>query len=112
MRWLVPSALEAALLQVMHEVHGNAGFPRPQDVQVVQRENTGAGRYVDLVTSNAVGPRGRYYDMGGRYIAMPSVPHGLMAVCKVVNERAMQLEIVVYGVAEWDGDESVWAIVQ
>jgi hypothetical protein len=51
-----------------------------------------------------------HLDLGGKYIRMSGVPHGLMAVVAVRGGKPVQLEIVVYGDVSWDGLERTWAI--
>jgi hypothetical protein len=105
------SPLEAALVTVFHELYGDRGFPVASSVRVQRRENTGAGRYVDIVADNRVALDDGPVDLGGRYIKMSGVAIGLMAVAHIKNHRVHQIEIAVYGDAPWDGLEGNWSIV-
>ncbi len=109
---LDPTPLEAALLKVFHELYGVRGFPTPEQVRVRRRENTGAGRFVDLeaeVLDSELGDG--YLDLGGHFIEMEGIPNGLMAVVRITDGRPEQLEIAVYGNDPWDGQEREWSIV-
>jgi hypothetical protein len=104
------SPLETALATVFHELYGDKGFPAPNRIRVLRRENTGAGRYVDVDSDDHIALDDGYVDLGGRYIKMSEVPHGLMAVALIKNHRVRQIEIAVYGVFIWDGIERDWSI--
>ena len=104
------SPLEVAVLRVFHELYGYRGFPPPERVRVRLRENTGAGRYVDLDVEEGSQSDDGYLDLGGRFIEMKGVPNGLMAVVHVKGHRVDQLEIAVYGNDPWDGEEREWSI--
>ena len=111
MQVLDPTPLEAALLEVFHGLYGTRGFPSPERVRVRSRENTGAGRYVDLdveVVQSEL--EDGYLDLGGRFIEMEGIPNGLMAVVHIKDHRPDQLEIAVYGNDPWDGQEREWSI--
>lgn len=105
------SPLERALLEQFHDLYCTRGFPSPNEVQVLRRENTGGGRNVSLSAEATLTGDDGYLDMGGRFVEMEGVPHGLMAVVSIANSKVDQLEIAVYGDASWNGDESKWAIV-
>ena len=105
-----PTPLELALLSAFYELHAAVGFPDPSSVQVISRENTGAGRYV-MVNHRAGTLQDGYYDLGGRFIEMAGIPNGLMAVALVRKGKLETLEIAVYGGDGWDGQERQWAIV-
>lgn len=111
MRFLEPTPLESALLQTFHELYGALGFPSPKCMHVCRRDNTGAGRFVDL--DSEVGESeldDGYLDLGGRFIEMEGIPNGLMAVVRIKDRRPDQLEIAVYGNDPWDGEERPWFI--
>jgi hypothetical protein len=105
------SPLEAALLGAFHEIYKDRGFPSPHRVRVKRRENTGAGRYVDLDSTDATQLDDGYVDLSGRFIEMAGVPDGLMAVACIKDHRLQQIEISVYGEDSWDGEERDWRIV-
>jgi hypothetical protein len=110
MKLLDPSPLEAALLNAFYRLYGARGFPAPEKVRVRNRENTGAGRYVDLHVEVGSELDDGYLDLGGQFIEMEGVPNGLMAVVHVKDHRPNQLEIAVYGNDPWDGHERKWSI--
>lgn len=105
------SPLETAVVKVFHELYGDQGFPSPSEVRVKRRENTGAGRYVDVATEVRVDIDDGSVDLGGRFIEMSGVPNGLMAVAHIRNHEVQQIEIAVYGNDHWDGTERPWTIV-
>lgn len=111
MSYLDPTPLEAALLKEFHRLYGARGFPAPEQVRVRSRDNTGAGRYVDLVTEVMESELDNgYLDLGGHFIEMKGVPYGLMAVVYIKDHQPEQLEIAVYGNDTWDGQEHEWSI--
>jgi hypothetical protein len=108
---LSQTALESELLALFYELYGHQGFPPPQEIRVLSRENTGGGRYVELECRDDVKLHDVYLDMGGRYISMKSLPSGMMAVVQIKNHKVSLLELAVYGGDHWDGTEKDWAIV-
>lgn len=110
MKMLDPSPLERALLRTFHKLYGDRGFPAPDRIRVCSRENTGAGRYLDLHVEVETELDDGYLDLGGQFIEMEGVPSGLMAVVHVTDHRPDQLEIAVYGDDPWDGQERQWSI--
>ena len=110
MKMLDLSPLEVALLKAFHKLYGDRGFPAPDMIRVRNRENTGAGRYLDLHVEVDSQLDNGYLDLGGQFIEMEGVPNGLMAVVHVKDHRPDQLEIAVYGDDPWDGQERKWSI--
>ena len=110
MKMLDPSPLEVALLKAFHKLYGDRGFPAPDRIRVHNRENTGAGRYLDLHVDVDSQLDDGYLDLGGQFIEMEGIPNGLMAVVHVKDHRPKQLEIAVYGADSWDGQERKWSI--
>ena len=51
-----------------------------------------------------------YYDVGGKYIEIEGVPHGMMAVARVAGGMLVEIEMTVYGGYSWDGIERQWCI--
>jgi hypothetical protein len=103
--------MEATVLRAFHEIYRDVGFPPPEEIAVQRRENTGAGRYVDLDVMAEVNIADGYLDLPGRFIRMSGVPNGLLALVAVEGGRLRQLEFAVYGEDRWDGEERTWAIV-
>ena len=104
------SPLESALLTVFHSLNAARGFPPPDQFRILRRENTGAGRYVDVQVSADTQLEDGYIDLGGRFIEMDGIPHGLMAVMRIKDHRPTQIEIAVYGNHSWNGEETNWSI--
>ena len=104
------TALELALLAEFTSLHAVKGFPAPHSLSVAARENTGAGRYVILRCEMPCSMEDGYLDLGGKYIEIPGVPRGLMAVVRVVDGCPKEMEIAVYGDDSWDGKENQWSI--
>ncbi len=102
--------LEFALLAVFHELYADLGFPAPAHIRIVARNNTGGGRYTDLECNDTIQYSG-HLDLGGRFVTISGIPHGLMAVVRVYEHRLQDLELSVYGGYSWDGEERDWAIV-
>ena len=108
---LEPTSLESALFREFHVLYSQDGFPPPQEISILKRENTGAGRYLTLSSTRASGLEDGYLDLGGKFIEMQGIPNGMMAVAIIANGSVTQLEIAVYGGDPWDGSErSIWAI--
>lgn len=95
----------------MHRIYRDSGFPAAEFVSVRRRENTGAGRYVDLESAAELRVSDGYLDLGGSYIEMEGVSNGIMAVALVQSGRLTLLEFSVYGGESWDGDEREWRII-
>ena len=108
---LEPTPLETALLEEFHRLYGERGFPAPEAVRLLRRENTGAGRFVHLGVEDEMTREEGPLDLGGHYIEMKGVPYGLMALVHVRDRRPEYLEIVVYGNEGWDGVERAWSLV-
>ncbi len=111
MSTLPQSALEAAVLERLHELYRAKGFPRAESIRVLRRENTGGGRYVDLKCDVLVQLDDGYIDLGGSYIEMKGLPNGMMAVALIKDARVTTLEFTVHGGDPWNGEEEDWKIV-
>jgi hypothetical protein len=105
------SSLEKAMLDYFHQLYESNGFPPVSAIRVLQRKNTGGGRYVDLESNQKVQLDDGYIDLGGRFIEMKGIPNGMMAVVLVKDGRVRFLELAVYGGYFWNGDEREWKIV-
>ncbi len=105
-----PSPLEHAILAQYHKAYGVQGFPQPDTIEMLVRENTGAGRFVDLkapLTSIAEHACALPDDVT---VEMDGVENGLGFMLFVEEGRLDMLEL--YTVAgSWDGDERAWRIV-
>jgi hypothetical protein len=105
------SLLETAVFSRFHEIYGESGFPPPESISVMRRENTGAGRYVDLKSDACIQSNDGYLDLDGCFIEMKGVPNGVMAVVLVKDCHLVTLELTVYGGDSWNGNECEWKIV-
>ena len=105
------SDLERAVLLAMHTTNRDDGFPSPDEVEVLRRENTGGGRYVDLSTTDL--PRRPLTEsmLLNVLIEMEGLPNGLQAFGWLESGRLVQLEFCVIGRVSWDGVERPWRIV-
>jgi hypothetical protein len=100
--------MEAEILGVLAETHAEAGFPRPEQINVSGRENTGNGRYTDIWFEKAI-------DLVGPVeapvvIKLPQVRYGMAAIVFLRESRLSSLEIVVYGDDFWNGDETGYSL--
>jgi hypothetical protein len=107
---LQPTALESALLDTFHALYAKDGFPHPKQISLVSRDNTGAGRYVELSVSGSEMKHDGYLDLGGKFIEIEGVSDGMMAVVFITDGAPKILELTVYGGEGWDGIERPWAI--
>lgn len=105
------TAMETAVLAKLHDLYKADGFPEADSVRVLQRENTGGGRYVDIDADVEVLRDDGYLDLGGSFIEMSGIPSGMMAVVFLQGRRLRRLEFAVYGGDHWNGEEQVWKIV-
>lgn len=103
--------LETAVLDRFHQLYQAQGFPSADAIAVIQRQNTGGGRYVDLECAALLRLDDGYIDLGGSFIEMKGLPNGMMAVVLVKGGHPKTLEFTVYGGDSWNGEESDWRIV-
>lgn len=104
--------LERALLEGFFENYRAIGFPSPDQFQVVKRENTGAGRFVDVRVDRETQLKNEPLALDDRYVEVPNVPYGMTAVVFVDGHRPALLEICVCGDFLWNGDEEGWQIIK
>jgi hypothetical protein len=104
------SQMEQGVLGAFHDKFHMVGFPAPSKIAILARRNTGAGRYLDLESTSLLQVEDGYLDLGGRFLRIPGVENGLMAVVAVEGGQLRQLEISVYGEQPWDGSECGWTI--
>lgn len=108
---LTTTPMEHAVLECLYRIYYKQGFPSPDSFAVRNRQNTGGGRYVELVSNVAAKLKDGYIDLAGQFIEMRNLPSGMMAVALIKNGYVTALEFTVYGGDEWDGNESGWKIV-
>jgi hypothetical protein len=101
----VLTALERAIYECMRSAHPQMRLPSADHLVAKSRTNTGAGRCVKLWGISGVRPG--LIDMGGQYVEMHGVPHGLMAA----DTHESEMEIATYGIHDWDGTGLAWRIV-
>lgn len=101
--------LEQEVLRAFEAEFGGIGFPPPEAFMVTGRENTGAGRFTDLVSEAQVshkGPCGL-----SAIIQMDGLQHGLGALVFLSEGKPDALELHLWGDDAWDGVERPWKIV-
>lgn len=76
-----------------------------------ERVSTPIGRYVTLASNARLEMEADQLDLSGRYIEVPSVPPGVLAVVTVKGHRLASLELAAYGRETWSGEESGRKIV-
>lgn len=102
--------LETALLSRFHQLYQAKGFPCAEQVNILGRENTGGGRYVDIECDASVDVADGYLDLAEKFIEMEGLSNGMMAVVRVKRGRLSILELTTYGGESWDGKERAWRI--
>ncbi len=80
-------------------------------LQVIKRENTGAGRYVYLKDGREQHLPDGTYSAEGRMIEMAEVRNGLGFAIDVSGSRINYVELFTFGTEEWDGVERQWRVV-
>ena len=103
-----PSPLEQAILAKYHEAYSGDGFPSPDKINVLARENSGSGRFIDLsapltsIVSHACGlPQA---------VEMEGLEHGIGFVLFIEQGKLDMLELFTYE-ESWDGEERPWRLV-
>jgi hypothetical protein len=105
--------LEHAILERYHSAFAANGFPPPGEINVVGRENSGAGRFVTLESARMVSEKSRTLDLPPGHpdmIAMDGVPDGLGFVVFLNDGRLDFLELYTV-VGDWDGEERPWKMI-
>jgi hypothetical protein len=102
--------MEKGILSVFHDEYSGAGFPAADRIEVVCREETGAGRVIKICSQGSIALDDGYYDMAGKYIEIAEVSGGLMAIVSIAGSKLEKLEISTYGDAPWSGKEVCWTI--
>jgi hypothetical protein len=83
-----------------------------QDLEIISRDNTGVGRFVDLRHSSGRRLADGIYECRGHIVEMEGVDFGIdFAVC-VVEGRIDHLELVTCSPSGWDGVERPWKLVR
>lgn len=100
--------MEIDVLRVLAEMHAAVGFPRPEQINVSNRNNTGNGRYTGIWSEKAIDLVGPV--QAPIMIRLPQVRCGMAAMVFLQEGRLSLLEIVVYGDDYWDGDEKGYSL--
>ncbi|CAN0399016.1 unnamed protein product, partial [Phaeothamnion confervicola] len=104
--------LEYAILSEYYKAFSAQGFPSPDQIEVLERDNTGAGRFVELRPSIATKLQGSTCDLERlKAVEMDGVPLGLGWVLFMKNGSLECLELFTYG-GDWDGEERPWRLVE
>lgn len=103
------TALERVCIETVVAVH----WPQFEvaGLRVINRDNTGVGRYVYLLDANQQRLPDGVYEAGGRIIEMQGLPLGLDFALTVESGRLDFLEIVAPGSGGWDGSERPWQLL-
>jgi hypothetical protein len=104
--------LEHEILERYHGAYAAIGFPPPGEINVTQRENSGAGRFVTLTSSATVADDSRTLDLPPGQpdmIAMEGVAKGLGFVVFLKDGQLDFLELYTF-VGDWDGEERPWKL--
>lgn len=106
-----PTALERDLFELFFRRYKEAGFPKPDDIRVTSRENTGAGRFTHILHEGSIAyPDG---ELGlGKFsqLNMEGLEAGASFWIEVEKKKLTYLEIVVNGEESWDGSEGKWQV--
>ena len=106
---MTPTPLEIAILNEFYDAFKVGDFPPPDEIDVVSRENTGAGRFTELnckvktLLSQPCGPDIK--------IEMEGLRHGLGCLMFFEDGVPSSLELHIWGDDSWDGVERPWRIV-
>ncbi len=104
-----PTALEQAILEAYHRAFADRGFPRVESIEVLDRENSGAGRFVGLESSATIAIEERTCDVPF-HVQMDGVENYLGFVLFLKDGKLDWLEMFTY-VGSWDGEERPWRLV-
>lgn len=103
--------LEAELLRLFHERHRDKGFPPPKEVEVMGRQNTGFGRFVDLKANARVESEKRTLFIEKCDVLIPTLLNDhLFAIIFLKDHKISLLELSTNGEV-WDGNEEGYSII-
>ena len=103
-----PTPLEQAILQAYRDTFATKGFPAVDEIEVTTRENTGAGRFVELNSEVTTHLEGRTCDLP-LVVNMDGVEHGLGFVLFLDDGKLDMLELFTF-TGSWDGEERAWSL--
>lgn len=108
------SKLEAQILACVSEYNGWILNDDIEFIEVLSRDNTGAGRFVyfrsNIRQDKLPVPDG-VYSAGDKYIKCEELEYGLGFSVTIEKGAAVMIEIATYGNYSWDGDENKCSIV-
>jgi hypothetical protein len=93
-----------------YKAFGEEGFAAPDEIEVVRRENSGAGRFVELSAPQPTQLAGRICDLP-LLVEMEAIEGGLGVVLFLEDGRPDMLELFTF-VGDWDGEERPWRVVR
>lgn len=102
------SPLELAAVQAV--AADNWPHFQVDEIRVLTRENTGAGRFTYLRDLRGQPLPDGTFGAQGKYIEMEGVRFGLTFIIEVDGGRIEYLELAVNGDVGWDGVERTWQI--
>jgi hypothetical protein len=100
--------MELYILSQYHLVYKNNGFPKVEDIIVISRENTGAGRYLGIKSNNAVICETRVLD-ADVIVKFSTSDTILGSKVWLKGNYLDHLDIYTFGSNGWDGDEEGWS---
>jgi hypothetical protein len=101
--------LERAIVEVVSRENWN-DF-RTDELRVLKRENTGAGRFTYLTDARDQALSDGSYSAQGRIVELRGVRNDLGFVVDVSRSRIGHIELFTFGNEKWDGSEADWKIV-
>jgi hypothetical protein len=101
--------LERAIVEVVSRE--NWSDFRTDDLRVLKRENTGAGRFTYLADRRDQTLADGSYSAQGRLVELPGVRNGLGFIVDISRSRISHIELFTFGNETWDGSEADWKIV-
>ena len=94
--------METYILERMYRLHKKIGFPPVVDIKVVSRENTGVGRYTDLLSDAVLQIETGLLGNGNySYLEIEGVSDYVGVTISIKNRKLEFLEICTIGGNEW-----------
>jgi hypothetical protein len=105
------TTLERAILEEYFHRFKDVGFPNADAFRVVARNNTGAGRFTHLSHSGVVHMPDGVLPLGKcSQINLNDFTAGASFWLEVERGIVKELEIVINGDQDWNGEENSWSI--
>jgi len=105
------TGMEAGVLSAYHARYASQGFPAPDQVQFLSREETGGGKYIKISSSSLVEVPDGYLYLPDCFIELDDLDDGMSPVVIIKNRRLDTLEFIVNGEQDWGGGEGGWKLV-